>query len=107
MATASLVLGILALLGSVTVFVGVILGVLAVVFGIVGLRRARRGGAGHGRAVGGLVTGGIGLVLSVALVAVGLSLLSTKAGKTYQSCLNHATTTAQRNACARQFVKHL
>ena len=43
MATAALVLGILALVTSFTVFGGVVLGLLAIILGVIGLRRANRG----------------------------------------------------------------
>jgi hypothetical protein len=57
MAVAGLVCGI----GGILIF-GVVLGVLAVVFGSIGLARANRG-AGHRRmAISGIVLGGAGIV---------------------------------------------
>ena len=91
MATAALVLGILAILTSFTVIGGVLLGVLAIVFGAVAARRARRGLAlGHGRAVAGIVTGIIGVLLAALLIAVGVSVLNSPAGKNLRSCLSNA-----------------
>lgn len=105
MATAALILGILAIVTGVTVVGGVILGLLAIIFGTIAARRARRGEAlGHGRAVAGIVTGIIGVVLAIGLIALGASLFNTKAGKDLRSCLNQAgTNQAQIQHCNSQF----
>jgi hypothetical protein len=57
--------------------VGAVLAVLAIIFGIVGLRRARRSGRRRGLAIAGLVTGAVGvaaavvgLVLTIVLIRV-------------------------------------
>jgi len=66
MAIAALVLGIVSIPGGFTVWIGLIAGVLGIVFGIIGLRRASQpGGRGKGMAVAGLATGVVGLVLSI------------------------------------------
>jgi hypothetical protein len=72
-ATASLVLGIVAivlgvwmiipLVGLFFAFVSFVPAVLGVVFGILGLRQAARIGVGRGTAMTGLVTGGITLAI--------------------------------------------
>ena len=64
MAVAALVLGILALLGSpwpIGSYIAVVLAVLAVIFGIIAMRRS----AGKGMAVAGLILGGLALVISI------------------------------------------
>ncbi|MFF4762193.1 DUF4190 domain-containing protein [Streptomyces sp. NPDC001292] len=72
MGTTAMVLGIM----SCTMFCfygifGVVLGVLAVVFGIKGRRKAERGEANnHGQAQAGLITGIIGIVLGFLMIAV-------------------------------------
>ncbi|MEV0537185.1 DUF4190 domain-containing protein [Kitasatospora sp. NPDC050463] len=63
-AVAALVLGVTGLLTSV-VFVGGLLGVLGLVLGVVALGAGRRTGVGRGKAVAGLVTSCIAIVLSV------------------------------------------
>lgn len=97
MATAALVLGILAIVTSFTVIGGVLLGVLAIIFGIIAARRARQGLAlGRGRAIAGVVTGVIGVLLSVLLIAVGVSVLNSPAGKNLRSCLKDANGNQQQ-----------
>ncbi|KOT27613.1 membrane protein [Streptomyces caelestis] len=78
MGTAAMVLGILACcLFCMYGVVSVVLGVLAIVFGIKGRRKAEEGLAdNHGQAQAGLITGIIGLVLGIAvivLIAVGIT----------------------------------
>ncbi|MEV5078595.1 DUF4190 domain-containing protein [Streptomyces sp. NPDC056159] len=85
MGTAAMVLGIL----SCSMFCfygifGVVLGVLAVIFGVKGRRKADRGEASNrGQAQAGLITGIIGIVLGlvvIALLIVGLSYAGTVEG---------------------------
>jgi hypothetical protein len=70
--TAAGVLGILAVILTFipyASFIGIVLGILAVIFGGVGISRANRiGGAGKGMAVTGLVLGLIAVVLAVILL---------------------------------------
>jgi len=82
---------------------------LALVLGIIAARRAGRGEApGRGRAIAGIVTGALGLLLSIALVAIGASILNSGSGKSYQQCLQQAGSdqTAQQQ-CATQFQKSI
>jgi hypothetical protein len=106
---AALVLGIAAAVLSVTVLGGIVLGVPALILGLKGRARARRGEATNGGvAVAGVVTGIIALLLSVALVVVGVIVLNTNAGQTYRSCLRQAgSDRAAISACGRQFDKQL
>lgn len=106
MATGALVLGILALITSITVFGGVVLGLLAVIFGIIGLRRANRGLAlGRGRAIAGIILGLLGILVAVALVAIGVSILNSPEGKNLQSCLKDAgNNQSQIQQCRDEFA---
>jgi len=105
---AALVLGILAILASITVIGGVIFGLLALIFGFIGRGRAKRGEATNGGiALAGAITGLIGLLLSVALITFGVSILNSNSGKNYQSCLKQATNQAAQQACAQQFGQQL
>lgn len=75
--TAALVLGIIGVVLSWTVYLGVILGVLAIIFGGVGLARAKRGEAtNRGAAMAGLVLGIIAIALLVLLVIIGIGLFA-------------------------------
>jgi uncharacterized protein DUF4190 len=88
---AALVLGVLALLLSWTIIGGVLLGALALIFGVLGRRRAKRGEATNGGvSVAGIVLGIIGVVIAIALIAFGLSLFNSPVGRDYQQCLQQA-----------------
>ncbi|PZS14037.1 MAG: hypothetical protein DLM57_15315 [Pseudonocardiales bacterium] len=65
LAVTAMVLGIVGLL-----VLGVILGPLAVVFGLIGLRRANGGASGKGMAIAGVILGIIDTVLSLTLAIV-------------------------------------
>lgn len=102
--TAALVLGVLALLSSITVVGGIVLGLLAIVFGIIGRGRASRGEADNGgMAVAGLVLGALGLLAAGALVAFGVSLYNSESGQELQDCLRTATTAEQQAQCQSEF----
>ncbi|MFJ4685769.1 DUF4190 domain-containing protein [Streptomyces sp. NPDC088789] len=72
MGTAAMVLGILACaLFCVYGVVSVVLGILAIIFGIKGRKRAEQGLAtNHGQAQAGLITGIIGLIIGIAVVVL-------------------------------------
>jgi hypothetical protein len=75
-ATAAMTCGIIALLLAFIPFIvviGIVLGILAIVFGIRGLRRSRAVGRGRGFAVAGIVTGVLAML--AAIVGVVLSVL--------------------------------
>ncbi len=75
--TAALVLGIIAVVLSWTIWFGVVLGVLAVCFGGAGLGRARRGEAtNRGSALAGLILGIVAISLLALLVIVGIGLFA-------------------------------
>lgn len=72
MGTAAMVLGILSIcLFCLYGVVSLVLGILAVVFGIKGRRRAERGEAtNHGQAQAGLIMGVIGIIVGVAVIVL-------------------------------------
>jgi len=89
--TAALVLGIIAVVLSWTVVGGIVLGILAVVFGFVGRGRVKRGEADNRRgANAGIITGIVAIVLAGGLIALGVSVLNSPAGKNLQQCLKNA-----------------
>ncbi|MEW2505754.1 DUF4190 domain-containing protein [Amycolatopsis sp. CA-161197] len=103
----ALVLGIIALVLCWTVWGGIILGVLALIFGILGVKRAnRREATNKGAAIAGIVTGSIGLVIgAVILIAIGSIFASFGSQlNDLQDCLNKAgTDSSQIQSCQQQF----
>ena len=65
LAVAALVLGILSLVLFFIPFLGILLGLLGLIFGGIGIGRANRVGKGKGMAVAGLVMGILGLLLGL------------------------------------------
>ncbi len=97
----ALLLGLVSLAGVFlfrSVFISVIAGLLAVVFGVLALRQVKRGIADkRGFAIGGIVLGGLGLVVSVVLLVLSYHL--------YNDCKNkigHAPSQSELTQC----VKH-
>ncbi|MFF0436858.1 DUF4190 domain-containing protein [Streptomyces sp. NPDC004327] len=71
MGTASMVLGIIAVAGFCLWGFGAILGILALIFGIIGLKKAGRGEAtNRGMAIAGVVLGSIGILVSAAFLTL-------------------------------------
>src|SRR4249920_1099542 len=67
LAVASLVLGIVGLVLTITVWIGPICDVLAIVFGAMARRRLPEGAPNRGMATAGFILGIVGLALTVAL----------------------------------------
>lgn len=67
LAVASMVLGILSIC-SAWFILGIIPAILAVIFGLVVLCSMRRRQNGHGMAIAGLVTGSVGVIISVIIL---------------------------------------
>ncbi|MDT8912468.1 DUF4190 domain-containing protein [Amycolatopsis sp. PS_44_ISF1] len=89
----ALVLGILAIVLCWTVWGGIVLGVLALIFGILGIKRAnRREATNKGAAVAGVVTGVIGLIIGIILAVVVGSIFAIFGDQisSYQDCVNQA-----------------
>lgn len=87
----ALVLGLLALVLFWTIVGGIVFGILALIFGLLGRARAKRGQATNGGlAVAGMVLGIIGLLLAIGLVALFASLMNSPAGQSYQQCVQQS-----------------
>lgn len=103
----ALVLGILALVLCWTVWGGIVLGVLALIFGILGVKRANRGEATNkGLSISGIVTGSIGLVIGVLLAVLVGSIFALFGGQLsdLQDCLKQAgSDQAKVTQCEQQF----
>ncbi|MBT2451415.1 DUF4190 domain-containing protein [Streptomyces sp. ISL-43] len=79
---AAMVLGVISLMTSI-VFVGGLLGGIGLILGIVGLRTAKRTGIGRGKAITGVVTSAIAIVVSI-LVAVFMVWYANQTQECYQ-----------------------
>lgn len=104
LAIAALVLGVLAVVLFWTVIGGFLLGLLALVFGIIGARKARGGRAPHGAmSIVGAVLGGLALIATTVIIAVGASILNSDEFKNFDDCVQRAETQSERDACAEEF----
>jgi hypothetical protein len=113
MGTAALVLGVVALVLVLLLLfspLGAFLGLLAVLFGILGIVRANRGEADNrGQAVAGLVTGGLALLIGIVItISVG-TWFATHVNDFNQfgQCINDAVGEAARRECAEQLSRDL
>ncbi|MEQ8146142.1 DUF4190 domain-containing protein [Streptomyces sp. OP7] len=105
---AALVLGIVGALLFWTAIGGIALGVLALIFGVLGFRRSRRGVATNGTmSVVGAVLGGLTLVVSSVLLAMGVAVINSDEFKDYQDCIEHANSQSDRQDCARDFDREV
>jgi hypothetical protein len=92
--TAALVLGIIALFPLTS-----LLGVLGLIFGIVGRKRVKRGEASNGGvALAGLIISAISLALLALYITLGVLFFTSARGQRYLDC----TTAAQNDAAASQ-----
>ena len=85
---AALVLAIVALLSFWSVIGGVVIGVAAIILGIVGRSRANRGEASNGGvAFAGIVLGAFAVVVSLAFIAVWVGMFDQMGGNDYLDCV--------------------
>lgn len=69
--TAAMVIGIVSVVGFCLYGLNIILGILALIFGIIGLGRAKRGEAtNRGMALAGVILGSVGIVVGAAILGV-------------------------------------
>jgi hypothetical protein len=105
---AAFALGLLALLLSWTAIGGIVLGIPAVIFGVLGRGRARRGEATNGGlSMAGIVLGVVGVLIAILIIAFWASVLNTPAGQTYFHCIQqNAGNPSRMQECANQFIQH-
>lgn len=88
---AALVVGVLAIVASITVVGGVVPGLIAIVLGFIGRSRAKKGQATNGGvALAGIITGAVGVVLSIVLVVAGAAIFFGSGGSDLVDCVNNA-----------------
>lgn len=111
MGTAALVLGILAIVLCWSAIGGIILGALAIIFGIIGIRRVgQRIATNKGAAIAGLVTGIVGLIIAVIFTIAYGSILSIFGGSIndYTHCVQQANNDQSKIAqCQQQFQNQI
>lgn len=102
---AALVLGLLAVVLFWTVIGGIVLGILALIFGLLGRARAKRGEATNGgMSIAGVVLGALGLLIPIGLIIFGVSLLNSPAARDYYQCVEQASGDQVRiQECATEF----
>jgi hypothetical protein len=89
--TGALITAIVSLPAAVSVFGGFLLGIVAIVLGFIGYRRAKRGEATNGGiAIAGIVLGLLGIVLSAAVIAFGVWGFFKVGGRDYVDCMQKA-----------------
>jgi len=105
MGTAALTLGLIGALLFWTILGGIALGLLALIFGIVGFRRGKRGEATNGTlAMVGAILGALALVGSSAILAFAVSVVGSGDYQEFQDCTEKAATTAEQQQCQKDFI---
>ena len=110
---AALVVGLVSLvLAALILFFPIagILGLIAVVLGIVGIRRAARGEADNrGQAIAGLVTGLLALIIAIVFtVSIGAFFAQHQNDfRSFGNCILGADTNAQRRECGQELTNQL
>jgi hypothetical protein len=107
--TTALVLAIVGLLFCWSVFGGIVLGILAVIFGFVGRGRVKRGEANNGGvATAGIILGFLSVIAGVVFIALYVWVFSLFGGGDFVDCMNKAgDDTAAQNKCADEFQHHI
>lgn len=102
----ALVLGILSIVTSFTIGGGIVLGILGLVFGILGYRRSKRGEASNGGlALAGAITGGIGLLVGAGVL---IFILTNGDTQNYIKCVADAgSDPAAKVACETKYRQDL
>jgi|GEM_PF-771125 len=102
-ALAAMIFGILALFGLVFILPGFILGLIALILGIMGVRRANAiagPGARKGMAITGIVTGAISLILSALMLIFGFSVAKQLVEDgVFEACEQYQDDDEQLQAC--------
>lgn len=101
---AALVLGIAAVLLFWTLIGGIVLGLLGLILGLVGFRRGRRGQATNGTmSMIGAVLGALGLLGSLVVIGLGVSVLNSNEFHNLRDCMQHAQSSADQQQCVQNY----
>lgn len=104
-----MVLGILALVFSCTSVLGIVLGAVAIVLGIVGVGRAKRGEADNmGVSIAGAVLGGLGLIAGIAVAVFWFSMMNSMGFNNFFTCVSEAKGDQSRiTQCQNDFQQRM
>lgn len=107
-AVAALVLGLIGCLFFWTVVGGLLLGLLAVVFGIIAALRTRQGRAPRRvMAIVGAAFGALGLIGSVIVLVLVVSVFDSQEFKDLEDCMNRAGGQSAENRCTDDFIDEI
>ncbi|WP_411083381.1 DUF4190 domain-containing protein [Streptomyces sp. cmx-18-6] len=107
-AVTALILGLVACLLFWTIAGGLLLGVLAVVFGVVAVLRTRQGRAPRRvMAIVGAALGALGLIGSVVVLIIAVSVYNSPEFKEYERCAERANSQPARDRCAEDLGESL
>jgi O-antigen/teichoic acid export membrane protein len=113
MGTAALVVGVVALVLAVLLIffpIAFVLGILAAIFGFVGIRRADRGQANNrGHALAGLVCGALAFVLAISIAIRLGTFINDHTGdfRDFWTCITSAPTESEQQACGETLARQL
>lgn len=91
MGIAALVVGVIGLAGSISIVGGIVLGIVAVILGLVGRARVKRGEATNGGvALAGIIVGVFAIVAGLGFIAFWVGLFNEVGAGDYLDCLQQA-----------------
>jgi hypothetical protein len=104
----ALVLAILGLVLSISIVGGVTLGVIAMIVGLSGRRRAKRGEATNGEvATAGIVLGALAIVVSLAVIAIWVRGYEEVDFGSYVTCVSKNSDPQSIQKCANEFQQRV
>jgi hypothetical protein len=100
----ALAVAILGLICSISIVVGVTFGVIAIILGFSGRRRARQGQATNGEvATAGIVLGALAIVVSLAVIAIWVRGYHEVDFGSYVKCVSRSSEPQNVDKCANEF----
>lgn len=102
---AALVVGLVSLLAVLTIVGGIVLGLVAIVLGVLARGKVNKGEADNGgMAIAGIVLGAVSLLLSLAFIAFGVAIFSSGSGQDLVQCIEQAAgDPAAEQQCEAEF----
>ena len=109
MGIVALVLGIAGILSSWTVVGGIVLGLAAIILGILARSKYKKGTATNGTmAIVSIVLGAIAVVISAVVIVIGVGVFNQVGGSDFIDCMNNAgNNQTLQQQCADQFERNV